>query len=87
VCLVESDEAVEELGKKRDSRDVGARVISVASRPRFGCLGESASGNHVFSHSLYLGTIEHQDSCFQPMHIHTCLLRATVSFVVDDLGI
>jgi hypothetical protein len=39
VCLVESDEVEEELGKKRDSRDVGARVISVASRPRFGCLG------------------------------------------------
>jgi hypothetical protein len=43
VCLVESDEAEEELGKKRDSRGVGARVVSVASRPRFGCLGESAS--------------------------------------------
>jgi hypothetical protein len=40
VRLVESDEA-EELGKKRDSRGAGVRVVPVASRPRFGCLGLS----------------------------------------------
>jgi hypothetical protein len=32
VCLVESDEAEEELGKKRDSKGVGARVVSFVCR-------------------------------------------------------